>query len=130
MKFSSGAATAAEAAVVLLGALEERGNRRGKPLTRARLSRSTLKQLWNREIITVRLIEEINEHLAGAGWVIVTTETMYGAVKISVIENWPRVAAKHFEAAVHTNPDGTVDTERYSALMSREAWQVREDREE
>ena len=35
-----------QCALVVLRAIEERGQRRGKPLTRARLSSASLKALW------------------------------------------------------------------------------------
>lgn len=56
-----------QGALVLLRALEERGERRGKPLTRARLSAASLKTLWIRETITREWLDQIDEWLLSAG---------------------------------------------------------------
>jgi hypothetical protein len=86
-----------EAALLLLHALEERGQRRGKEMTRARLSRVTLKRLWNRENLSELWLNEVNEWLLSAGWIVFYAGTTFGAVKNSIVENWPRVASKRFE---------------------------------
>ena len=41
-----------EAAMLLLYAIEERGQRRGKELTRARVSQVLIKRLWNQESLS------------------------------------------------------------------------------
>jgi hypothetical protein len=89
--------TPREAALLLLHALKAKGDRRGKPLTRARLSRLTLGRLWNREQLNEAWIREVNEWLLSAGWLLINAEATYGVVKTSVIENWPRVASRHIE---------------------------------
>ncbi len=89
-----------QAALILLRALEERGERRQKPLTRARLSQLTLKLLWNREQLSREWLEKVNDWLLSAGWTLVYTGSTFGVVKTDVVENWPRVAAKHIKAEV------------------------------
>jgi hypothetical protein len=89
--------TPREAAMLLLYALEERGQRRGKPLTRARLSRLTLNRLWNREQLNEAWLRDVNEWLLSVGWLVIDAEATYGVIKTSVIENWPRVASKRIE---------------------------------
>jgi hypothetical protein len=86
-----------EAAMLLLHALKQKGDQRGKPLTRARLSRLTLNRLWNREQLNEAWMRDVNEWLLSAGWLLINAEATYGVVKTSVIENWPRVASKHIE---------------------------------
>src|SRR5215203_5891658 len=86
-----------QGALVLLRALEERGERRGKPLTRARLSAASLKALWIRETITREWLDQINEWLLTAGWVLIEAGGTYGAIRVTVVENWPRVASVHME---------------------------------
>jgi hypothetical protein len=86
-----------EAAMLLLHALKQKGDQRGKPLTRARLSRLTLNRLWNREQLNEAWMRDVNEWLLSAGWLVIDAEATYGVVKTSVIKNWPRVASKHVE---------------------------------
>jgi hypothetical protein len=86
-----------EAALLLLQALQAKGQQRGKPLTRARLSRLTLSRLWNREQLNEAWMRDVNEWLLSAGWLVIQAEATYGVVKTSVIENWPRVSSKHIE---------------------------------
>lgn len=89
-----------QAALLLLRALEERGERRPKPLTRARLSHVTLRRLWRREQLTREWFDGVNEWLLSAGWVLFQAGPIFGVVKTSVVENWPRVAAKHIAAEI------------------------------
>jgi hypothetical protein len=86
-----------EAALLLLQALEAKGDQRERPLTRARLSRLTLTRLWNREQLNEAWMRDVNEWLLSAGWLLINAGATYGVVKTSVIENWPRVASKHIE---------------------------------
>src|SRR6185437_1235547 len=89
--------TPREAALLLLHALKAKGDQRGKPLTRARLSRLTLGRLWNREQLNEAWIRDVNEWLLSAGWLLINAEATYGVIQTSVIESWPRVASKHIE---------------------------------
>lgn len=84
-----------EAALLLLRAAEERGDRRQKELTRARLSARTLKQLFSRENLNESWLEEVNRWLLSAGWTLFKAGDTYALVQTSVVKNWPRVAAKH-----------------------------------
>ena len=86
-----------DAALLLLYALAERGQRRGKELTRARVSRVTLKRLWNRENLNEAWLAEVNDWLMSAGWTLLDAGSTFGVVKKSVVENWPRVASKRIQ---------------------------------
>src|SRR3977135_4138627 len=90
-------------------ALRERGDRRGREITRARLSRMTLKRLWCREVLTEAWLAEVNEWLLSAGWTLVFAGKKFGVVKTSVVENWPRVASKHVSAVIDKVVKGTYD---------------------
>lgn len=109
-----------EAAMLLLRALQERGERRGKPLTRARVSRVTLKRLWNREQLTEPWLDEVNEWLLSAGWTLVYAGTTFGAVKTSVIENWPRIASKHLASVIADVKRGAFDFSELQYLLKPE----------
>jgi len=102
-----------QAALILLRALQERGERRQKPLTRARLSQVTMKRLWNREQLTREWLDKVNEWLLSAGWTLVHTGSTFGVVKTDVIYNWPRVASKHVASEVE---EMMVDQSKFAQL--------------
>lgn len=106
--------SAEQAAILVLRALQERGQRRGKELTRARISGSTLRALGDRETITPQWIDELNEWLLSAGWVLVRAGSTYAAIKTSVVENWPRVAAKHLAKELE---EAKLDKFDFSSLL-------------
>jgi hypothetical protein len=109
-----------EAAMLLLRAIEKRGERRGKPMTRARLSRVTLKRLWNREQLTAQWLDEVNEWLLSAGWTLVDAGRTFGAVKTDIVENWPRVASKHLHDVIEKVKLGGYDFSRFEHLLKSE----------
>jgi hypothetical protein len=109
-----------EAAMLLLRAIEERGNRRGKALTRARLSRVTLKRLWNREQLTDSWLDEVNEWLLSAGWTLVYAGRTFGAVKTDVVENWPRIASKYLNPDINKVKQGSFDFSQLEHLLKSE----------
>jgi hypothetical protein len=113
--------TAREAAALLLQAIEERGERRGKPLTRARLSRLTLTNLWNREQLNEAWIRDVNEWLLSAGWVVIDAGATYGVLKTAVIENWPRVASKHIKEDLNEVSAGNFDFSKLEPLLQATA---------
>jgi hypothetical protein len=106
-----------ESAALLLRALEERGERRGRPLTRARLSRLTLRDLWNRQQLDEAWLREINEWLLSAGWVLIAAGPTCGVVKTEVIENWPRVASKHIKQDLDRVNRGSFDFSELEPLL-------------
>jgi hypothetical protein len=106
-----------EAALLLLLALEERGQRRRKEMTRARLSRMTLKRLWNRENPTQPWLDEVNEWLLSAGWTLFYSGTTFGVVKTTVVENWPRVASKHLAPVINEMKQGAYDFSQLENLL-------------
>jgi hypothetical protein len=111
-----------QCALVLLRALEERGERRGKPLTRARLSEASLKALWNRETITRDWLDQINEWLLSAGWILIEAGATYGAIRVTVVENWPRVASAHMQADLTRIRLNDFDFKQWNRLLDKEAW--------
>jgi hypothetical protein len=111
-----------QCALVALRALEERGERRGKPLTRARLSAASLKVLWIRETITREFLDQINEWLLSAGWILVEAGGSYGAIKVSVVENWPRVASRHMQPSLNDIKRGNFDFGKWERLLDKDVW--------
>jgi hypothetical protein len=111
---------------MILLSLKERGDRRkdGKPLTRARFSRLTLKRLCQRQTITQPWIDRVNEPLMAAGWVLIDAGTTYGAVKVNVVENWPRASSKNLRSILDQVKSGTFNFDRHGKLLSKAAWET------
>jgi hypothetical protein len=109
-----------EAAMLLLRAIKERGERRGKSLTRARVSPVTLKRLWNREQLTESWLDEVNEWLLSAGWTLVYAGRTFGAVKTDVVENWPRIASKYLSPVIDDVKRGAFDFSQLEHLLKSE----------
>ena len=97
MGYTMAKVSSREAALILLYALTERGQRRGKELTRARVSQVSLKRLWNRENLNEAWLAEVNDWLLSAGWTLFHAGTTFGVVKKSVVENWPRIASSRIQ---------------------------------
>ena len=115
-----------QCALMILLSLQERGARRkdGKALTRARFSKLTLKRLCQRQTITQAWIDRVNEPLMTAGWVLIDAGTTYGAVKVNVVENWPRAISKNLRTELDQVKSGTFEFDRYNTLLSKEAWET------
>jgi hypothetical protein len=118
-----------QCALMILASLKERGDRRtgGKVLTRARFTKLTLKNLCDRETITQAWIDRVNESLMKAGWVLLDAGTTYGAVKVSVVENWPRAIYKNLTNLKSELADvkkGPSEWSKLERLMRKEAWET------
>ena len=115
-----------QCALMVLLSLKERGSRRPKdrPLTRARFTRLTLKKLCDRETITQAWIDRVNESLMKAGWVLIDVGTTYGAVKVNVVENWPRAISKNLKSELEQVKNGTFKWNELEELMRKEAWET------
>ena len=110
-----------QCALVLLRAIEERGQRRGKPLTRARVSEASLKALCIRETITREWLDQINEWLLSAGWILIEAGGTYGAIKVTVVENWPRVASAHMQDDLTQIKLGKFNFKQWNRLLDKAA---------
>jgi hypothetical protein len=115
-----------ESALLLLRSVQERGDRRGKPLTRARVSGVSLRTLWNRETLTREWLDQVNEWLLSAGWLLVDAGSTYAIVRTSVIENWPRIASKHLEPELEQIAKGRFEFETLGKLLDKNTWTVKE----
>ena len=112
-----------QCALVVLRAIEERGQRRGKRLTRARVSEASLKALCIRETITRDWLDQINEWLLSAGWILIEAGGTYGAIKVTVVENWPRVASAHMQGDLAQIKLGKFDFKKWNRLLDKVAWE-------
>jgi hypothetical protein len=109
-------------------ALERRGERGGKPMTRARVSATTLKRLWNREKLTQYWLDEVNEWLLTAGWILVDAGATFGVVKTGVVQNWPRLASKHLETELEQVRRGKFDFGQLDSLLEEDEVISKEDK--
>jgi len=75
----------------LLATKQEEGE---KPVTRARLTESTLRRLFGRQNLTPEFVLEVQEWLFRAGWVLFFAGTTYAVVKVKVLEGWVRISSK------------------------------------
>ena len=82
-----------ECALLFLALIQEREKRRGKLMTRAQIAEVTLKTLWNRQRLSEQFLDEVREWLLGAGWSLFYAGSIFGAVKVDAVKNWPSVAA-------------------------------------
>jgi hypothetical protein len=115
-----------QCALMVLLSLKERSSRRaeGRPLTRARFTKLTLKRLCERETITQGWIDRVNESLMKAGWVLIDAGSTFGAVKINVVENWPRATSKNLKSELDQVKKGTFKWNALEQLMRKETWET------
>jgi hypothetical protein len=113
-------------AVMILTSLRERASRRppGKGLTRARFTSRTLKKLCDLEKITQASIDRVNESLLKAGWILIDAGSTYGAIKVSVVENWPRAISKNVMTDLAKLKQGKFEPAERERLMRRETWET------
>ena len=113
-----------DCALMILISLAERTSRRppGKGLTRARLTSRTLKNLCDLERITPAWIERVNESLLKAGWILIDAGSTYGAIKVSVVENWPRAISSNVMPKVAKLKEGKFDQAERERLMRPDTW--------
>jgi hypothetical protein len=83
-----------QAALLLLRLFELRDKSRNKPMTRVRLTPPMLKRLWNRRRLPPPFVQEVADWLLVAGWVFFDAGPTFAAVRVSAVENWPRVFTK------------------------------------
>jgi hypothetical protein len=71
--------------------IERRNQSRDRPMTRAQFTVPMLKRLWNRPILPAEFVGEVAQWLALAGWCFFNAGKTYAAVRMSAVENWPRL---------------------------------------
>jgi hypothetical protein len=82
-----------ECALLLLQLIAEREGRRKGNMTRVRLAEMTLKDLWNRELLTDGFLRDVQDWLLAAGWALFYAGKTFGAVKTAAVQNWPRASS-------------------------------------
>ena len=101
-----------QAALLLLRLFELRDGTRNKPMTRARLTPPMLKRLWNRRRLSPAFLQDVADWLLVAGWVFFDAGPTYAVVRVTAVENWPRVFTKPIRTKLR---DVAADTYDFSA---------------
>jgi hypothetical protein len=104
---------ARECAILLLLLIDTRAN-----TTRVRISEITLKRLWSRHRLTDDFLNEVFEWMFRAGWSLFYAKTTFAAVKITVVENWPRLSSKRMAAEIKRVEEGVFEFDRHIHLVS------------
>jgi hypothetical protein len=97
-----------ECAIALLRLIEIR-NEEAPPVSRIRLSELTLRRLWGRDRLTRELLEEVQEWLSRAGWVIFFAGRTYAAIRTSVVLSWSRLSSKRMAEELKSIRAGDFD---------------------
>ena len=106
-----------QAALLLLRLFELREAARDKPMTRARLTPPMLKRLWNRRRLPPQFVQEVADWLLVAGWVFFDAGPTFAAVRVTAVENWPRVFTKAINKELGDVAAGTYDFNAHEHLL-------------
>src|SRR6185437_13941397 len=80
--------TARECAMILLQLIEAKHTETKKDVTRARLSEATLRKLWCRSRLTIGFVDEVQEWLFLAGWILFFAGSTYAMINTRVVDAW------------------------------------------
>lgn len=106
-----------QAALLLLRLFELRDGARNKPMTRARLTPPMLKRLWNRRRLSPAFLQDVADWLLVAGWVFFDAGPTYAVVRVTAVENWPRVFTKPISKELGDVAAGTYDFDEHEHLL-------------
>ena len=106
-----------QAALLLLRLFELRDGARNKPMTRARLTPPMLKRLWNRRRLSPAFLQDVADWLLVAGWVFFDAGPTYAVVRVTAVENWPRVFTKPIREDLSKVAAGTYEFSEHEHLL-------------
>jgi hypothetical protein len=106
-----------QAALLLLRLFELKDGARNKPMTRARLTPPMLKRLWNRRRLSPTFLKEVADWLLVAGWVFFDVGSTYAVVRVTAVENWPRVFTKPMREDLNKVAAGTYEFSEHEHLL-------------
>ena len=106
-----------QAALLLLRLFELRDGARNKPMTRARLTPPMLKRLWNRRRLSPAFLQDVADWLLVAGWVFFDAGSTYAVVRVTAVENWPRVFTKPIRDDLSKVAAGTYKFSEHEHLL-------------
>ena len=102
-----------QSAILLLMLIESRPS-----TTRIRLSEMTIKRVCGRFRLTDEFLDELKEWMFRAGWTLFNAGTTYAAVRMSVVENWPRLSSKRIVDTLEQVRMGGFDFDRHNHLIA------------
>jgi hypothetical protein len=106
-----------QAALLLLRVFELSDSARNKPMTRARLTPPMLKRLWSRRRLSPTFLQDVADWLLVAGWVFFDAGSTYGVVRVTAVENWPRVFTKQIRDDLSKVAAGTYEFSEHEHLF-------------
>jgi hypothetical protein len=106
-----------QAALLLLRLFELKDGARNKPMTRARLTPPMLKRLWNRRRLSPTFLQEVADWSLVAGWVFFDAGSTYAVVRVTAVENWPRVFTKPMREDLRKVAAGTYEFSEHEHLL-------------
>jgi len=119
-----------EAALLTLRLVEakdkERKKASGEPMTRFRLSETTLKRLWLRKRLERDFMVQVEEWLLEAGWALFFAGSTYAMIKVASVEGWTSLTSKQIEDELENVARGKFDFGRLRHLLV--PWLDAEDR--
>ncbi len=86
-----------DCAVLFLRLVDLKNEGREKPITRLKISASSLRALWLRPHLRPDFVQEVGDWLLRADWILFYTGKMYAAVSTGVVPNWPRISSNQFD---------------------------------
>ena len=102
-----------EAALLTLRLVEvndqERKKMGGEPMTRFRISETTLKRLWLRKRLERAFMIEVEDWLLEAGWALFFAGSTYAMIKVTSAEGWARLTSKRIEDELEKVSRGNFD---------------------
>jgi hypothetical protein len=68
--------------------------------------------------LTPKFLDEVQEWLFRAGWVLFDAGNTFAAVKVGIVENWPRLSYQRMEAEIRDAAGGTFKFDELGSLFS------------
>lgn len=98
-----------ECAMLLLKLIEVKQQETGKEVTRTRLSESTLRRLWCRGRLPADFVQEVQEWLLMAGWVLFFAGSTYALIRAHAVHAWMRISSKRLAEEIADVQRGQFD---------------------
>ncbi|EYD74715.1 hypothetical protein Rumeso_03668 [Rubellimicrobium mesophilum DSM 19309] len=88
-------------AALMVIAVKDYADAKGKSVPRARMSRSTVMYLSDRRILRVSFLAELADELAGLGWhLLELRDGSFGLIRTDATDSWTKISAKRVEDLV------------------------------
>jgi hypothetical protein len=108
---------ARQCAMLVAHLLRAKGKEVTKPVTRARLSEVTIRRLFRRQRLPPQFLNEVQEWLFRAGWVLFSAGTTYAVVKAEVVDGWGRISSKRIRNDLEMVGRGRFDFDPLEDLL-------------